>query len=168
MVKQMQYKLTDELNKVNDSSDGLQEIVSEMLNTYCSQLDEYMGAVDDVLRKKGQPSTSELEEMILNLNSILYWAGTGLELTTIRESVAKMAVDEKFNKVYNDTSGTIGDKKATAQLESQKETLAKLCYTNAVKLYQHKIDRASEMVSAMKKILTHRISETQMSGMVIK
>ncbi len=137
----MKQKLTDIIEQVDTNTDPLQVIVNEVVAKHCQQLDEYMEAVDSVLRERGQPSTAELEEMVLNLNSLLYWAGTGLENTTIRASMAKMVVEEKYNKVYNDTVGTIGDKKATAQLESQNESLVKLCYSNAVSLYQHKIDR---------------------------
>jgi hypothetical protein len=105
--------------------------------------------------------------MLLNINSMLYWIGNGLEVATLQESMAKLVKEEIYNKAYNDATGTMGDKKSTASLNSQQEELIKICYSNAVKLYQYKIDRASEMASALKKIITRRIAELELSRMDI-
>ncbi|MBO4542748.1 MAG: hypothetical protein J5725_06145 [Bacteroidales bacterium] len=126
-----------------------------------------MKQVDDVLCSDKQPTTKMLEDMLLNINSILYWAGNGLEKSTLKESVAKLIKEERYNNEYNDATGTIADKTAYAKLQSQEEELVRQCYTNAVKLYQHKIDRAAEMASSLKKIITHRISEMELSRTVI-
>lgn len=145
----------------------LQELVNSIVAEHCRALDEYMKQVDNALCAPKKPTTTMLEDMLLNINSLLYWVGDGLEVTTLRESMAKMVKEERYNKAYNDTTGTMGDKTATAKLASQEEELTRVCYTNAVKLYQHKIDCATEMASSLKKVLSHRISEMELSRMVV-
>lgn len=152
---------------VDEKTKELQEIVENIVSEYSHELDDYMKMIDNALCSDKQPTTAMLEEMLLNLNSILYWVGNGLERATLKESIAKMVKEERYNKEYSDAVGTIGDKTAQAKLESMEEELTRQCFTNAVKLYQHKIDRASEMASSLKKIITHRISEMELSRTVI-
>ena len=154
-------------DKVDENTQPLQNIVDEIVAEHCSVLDEYMKEVDTALCSGNPPTTKMLEDMLLNINSILYWAGNGLERSTLKESVAKLVKEERYNQEYNEASGTIADKTAYAKLQSQEEELTKQCFTAAVKLYQHKIDRASEMASSLKKIITHRISEMELSRSVI-
>lgn len=160
-------KLNDLLgiqDRVDEATQPLQQIINEIVAKYCSPLDDYMKMIDSELIKSGNIPTSVLEEYLLNLNSLLYWTGKGLEETTIKESMAKMMREEKYNISYNKAEGTMGDKKATASLDAQSEDIVKLCYTNALALYKHKIDRAAEMSSSIKKIITHRINELQYAG----
>lgn len=152
---------------VDNNTQPLQGIVDEIVGEHCNVLDEYMKQVDEALCSDKQPTTKMLEDMLLNINSILYWAGNGLEKSTLKEGVAKMVKEERYNTEYNEATGTIADKTAYAKLESQEEELVRQCFTAAVKLYQHKIDRASEMASSLKKIITHRISEMELSRSVI-
>lgn len=153
--------------RIDKNSEPLQSLVDDIVGEYCSELDDYMKMVDNALCSENPVTTSAMEDMLLNLNSLLYWVGNGLEVFTLKESIAKLVKEEKYNQEYAKAEGTIGDKTAQAKLASQEEELTKLCYTNAVKLYQHKIDQGREMASSLKKIITQRISETELSRMVI-
>ena len=155
--------INDVVKTINTNSVPLQELVNSIVAESCGGLDDYMQSIDNMLIKDSDIPTETIENMMLNINSMLYWIGNGLEQVTIRESMAKMVHDEVYNKAYNSAEGTIGDKKASAILEAQQEDIIKTCFTAALKLYQFKIDRAAEMSSALKKILTRRISELELS-----
>jgi hypothetical protein len=148
---------------IDDNIKPLDTFVNSILNDKFACLDDYMKSIDDLLVSDDDIPVSVLEKMLLNINSMLYWIGNGLEIATLQESMAKLIKEEVYNNAYNDASGTIGDKKSIASLNSQQEELIKICYSNAVKLYQYKIDRASEMASALKKIITRRIAELELS-----
>lgn len=159
----MREKLTAICSRVDANVSPLQDIVDETINRYCSALDTCMEALDARLCDTAHPMpTSELEDYLLNLNSLIYWVGTGLEIATIKESMSRMVKEERYNQAYNDAGGTIGDKTATAKLDSQDEELVRICYSQVVKLIQHKIDQGNNMVSALKKIITRRTAEVQL------
>ena len=149
--------------RIDTNTEAMQGLIESIVGKYCKELDDYMKQVDEALCKPQKPTTTQLEDMLLNINSMLYWVGNGLEQATVKEAMAKMVKEEQFNEQYNLAEGTIGDKKATATLNSQKEEVGRACYSAAVKLYQHKIDRASEFAASIKKILTHRIAEFDIS-----
>lgn len=155
-------------SKVIDNANPIQKLVNDLVAEYCGALDSYMSQVDETLCKNADIPTRQLEDMLMNINSLLYWAGNGLEEATVKESIAKMVKEEQYNKEYAIAEGTMGDKKASALLNSQNEELVKICFSNAVKLYQHKIDKAGEMSSALKKIITHRISDEQIGRIEIR
>lgn len=159
---------TPSIKKASENTELLDEIVRNIVDDKCRQLDDYMMQIDKMLMEDNEIPTSVLETMLMNINSILYWVGNGLELITLQESVAKMIREESFNNAYNDSSGTMGDKKAKAALLCQNDDVLKTCYTTALKFYQYKVDRASEMASALKKILTRRTSEQELSRTVIR
>lgn len=161
----MKEKLTDICKRIDVNVSPLQEIVDGVIDKYCGALDECMQQIDDALCDASHPiTTTMLENYLLNLNSLIYWTGNGLELSTIKESMSKMVKEEKYNQEYSDAEGTIGDKTATAKLNSQDEELIRVCYSQITKLIQHKLDRAGEMSSAIKKIITHRVAELSQVG----
>lgn len=158
----MRERLTEIYDRIDANVSPLQEIVDDVIGRYCSALDECMTSLDADLCDTEHPlSTSELETYLLNLSSLIYWTGTGLEMSTIKEAMGRMLKEEKYNQEYNSASGTIGDKKATAELNSQDEELMRVCYSQITKLIQHKLEHADNMAAAIKKIINHRTTELQ-------
>lgn len=159
----MKERLIDISNRVDTNVYPLQDIVDNVVNKYCAALDNCMDELDKALCDVVHPLTvQQLEDYLLNLNSLIYWVGTGLEIATIKESMSKMIREEKYNQEYGNATGTISDKTAAAKLGSQDEELVRICYSQIVKLIQHKIDQGNSMVSAIKKILTRRTAEMQL------
>lgn len=148
---------------IDENTEPLDTFVRALLDKKFKYLDEYMSQIDRLLVEGNDIPTKIIEDMLLNINSMLYWVGDGLETITLKESIARMIREEAYNNSYNNTDGTMGDKKSTATLNSQQEDLVRICYTNAMKLYQYKIDRASEMASALKKLLNRRVAELELS-----
>jgi hypothetical protein len=161
----MKEKLTNICSRVDTNVSPLQEIVDELISRYCSSLDECMTEIDNALCDTAHPvTTTDLETYLLNLSSLVYWTGTGLEMATIKEAMSKMIREEKYNQSYSSAEGTIGDKTASAKLLSQDEELVRMCYTQVVNLIKHKIDHADDMAAAIKKIINHRTTELQQTG----
>lgn len=156
----MKERLVEICDRIDANVSPLQELVDKVIDKYCKALDECMESLDAALCGS-QLTTADLEDYLLNLSSLIYWTGSGLEMATIKESMSKMIREEKYNTSYSSADGTVGDKTATAKLESQDEELVRICYSQIVKLLQHKLDRAGEMASSIKKILTRRAIEMQ-------
>lgn len=162
----MREQLASICSRVDANVLPLQEIVDDVIARYCAPLDECMSELDASLCDTSRPmSTEQLETYLLNLSSLIYWTGTGLEMSTIKEAMSRMIKEEKYNQEYGDATGTIGDKKAQAELNSQDEELVRISYSQIVKLIQHKLEHANNMSAAIKKIITHRTTELQQSGL---
>ena len=102
---------------IDDNTEPLDAFVNSILADKFASLDAYMKSIDDMLISDDDIPVSILEKMLLNINSMLYWIGNGLEVATLQESMAKLVKEEIYNKAYNDATGTMGDKKSTASFK---------------------------------------------------
>lgn len=157
--------------RVEDNSHIVDNIVSDIIKPYISELDRYVGFIKDCLKDGEQPPTDyELEDFLMNLSTDIYFASGMSEQLGIRDDIAKAVYKETYNNVRDNTvGGTIADKNTQAELESQQEQLVSICYTRAYKIVKAKVESAQELLSSCKKVLSRRMSEaqlTQMSGSV--
>lgn len=59
--------------------------------------------------------------------------------------------------------GTVVDKDSLAELASQQEYLTSICYKRAYSIIKAKVSSAQEILSSVKKIITRRISEQELT-----
>lgn len=149
---------------VEDNSQVVDKIVSEIIEPYISDLDNYVAFISDCLKDgNNPPSDAELEDFCLNLSAKIYWAGGGQELLGVRDDIAKAVYKETFNNARDEHKGTVQDKNSKAELASQQEQLVSICYNRAYKTMSAKIENAQELLGSCKKTLTHRMNEMQLT-----
>lgn len=156
-------KLVDVRNNIINNSNKLEEIIVGIVNDYCSPLDAMMKKVNDKLLDNIRPSDEELDRMLLDLTSCLYFAGEGVESIGVKRDTSKAFKLEKFNSSMSNASGTVADKTAYAELESQDEYLVNTIYERAYKLAQQKLDAGGEMLSSIKKVISRRMGSYGLS-----
>lgn len=150
---------------VEDNSQTIDDIVSEIINPYCESLDKYVQFIGECLKDGDNPPTnSELEDFCLNLSTYIYFAGGMCEQLGIRDDISKAVWKETYNTARSGQEhGTVADKDSFAELSAQQEQLTNICYNRAYRTLKAKIDAAQELLSSCKKALSHRMQEIELT-----
>ena len=169
----MKFNLTDEeLDEIHDIKDDvegkshvLEEIVNDIIQPYCKDLDNYVSFIKDCLKDgENPPTTDELDDFCLNLSTYIYFAGGMCEQLGIRDDIAKAVYKEMYHSARaRQDKGTVADKDSLAELASQQEYIVSASYTRAYKTLKSKVDNAQELLSSVKKVLSRRIQEMELT-----
>lgn len=150
--------------QIEENGATIDEIVNRIVAQYCEGLDNYMNYIRQCVSDQDHPpSNQELDDFALNLPVLLYFTGEAQEALGIKEDVAKAIKQEVFNGIYDNTTGTIGDKTAAAELASQNEFIAYSAYQRAYKKIKLRMESANEMLQSVKKVMSRRISEFEIA-----
>ena len=95
----------------------------------------------------------------------MYFIGEAQEALGIREDVSKAIRQDVYNTAFSAAVGTIADKQANAELSSQSETVANIAFSRAYKKVKIRLDAASEMLQSVKKVMSRRMSEADLTRM---
>ena len=169
----MKFNLTDEeLDEIHDIKEDVEsksliidEIVNGIIQPYCKDLDKYVLFIKDCLKDgENPPTTDELDDFCLNLSTYIYFAGGMCEQLGIRDDIAKAVYKEMYHSARaSQDKGTVADKDSLAELASQQEYIVSASYTRAYKTLKSKIDNAQELLSSVKKVLSRRIQEMELT-----
>ena len=150
--------------RIDANSDIVDSIVNRLVSNYCKPLDEYMEFIRNILNDTVNPPTDrELDDFTLNIPVLLYFTGEAQEALGIKEDVAKAVKQELYNEIYDKSTGTIADKTAVAELATQNEYIAHIAYQRAYKKVKLRMEAANEMLQSVKKIITRRVAEYEIS-----
>jgi len=171
----MKFNLTDEeLDEIHDikadvegKSTIIDEIVGSIIQPYCKDLDKYVLFIKDCLKDgENPPTTDELDDFCLNLSTYIYFAGGMCEQLGIRDDIAKAVYKEMYHTARaSQEKGTVADKDSLAELASQEEYIVSSSYTRAYKTMKSKVENAQELLASVKKVLSRRIQEAELTRM---
>lgn len=158
----------DKVHENNDRVESLTAVVREMVKSIvddaCAELDKYMAVIDEILRDSDNPvSDAELEDFTLNLPSLLYLVSARRESLKIKEDVAKAIHKDVYNRVREKAQGTVADKDTAADLAAQSEAITVIVLQRAGSTIKTREEAAWEMLNSVKKVLTRRISELELT-----
>lgn len=157
-------KMAKVAERVDLLSKEVNEMVDKIVNEVCSDLDEYMQGIDEILTSQTNPVTdAQLDDFTLNLSSLLYFVSAAQENLGIKEDVSRAVQKEIYNRVREKAQGTVADKDMAAELQSQNETLTTVIYNRAYKKVKLRAEAASEMVNSVKKVMTRRVADIELS-----
>ena len=155
-------KINDE---VIDLSSDVEKLVKEAVDKCCLDLDNIVFDIRSAIMEDITIVTNEtLHKMIADLATMLYASVSQLENLGIKEDVSKKLKNDVFSRVKQETEGTVANKEAAATLASQSEDVVLTVYSRAYKQAKSKIDAGYEVLNVIKKILTTRISELELSN----
>lgn len=150
--------------RVEKNSKVLNDIVEEITTPYSKDLDNYVKFISKVLADGTNPPTDEeLEDMCMNLSAKIYFLSGACEQLGLKDDMSKAIKNEIYNSKRDEISGTVADKDAYAELESQQEQITSICYSRAYKTIKAKIENAQELLQSCKKVLSRRITELELS-----
>lgn len=140
-----------------------EHIVKTEVDKICRPLDEYVDFVVNLLRSGSEITNSELEYMALDLSTQLYYVAKQVELIGIREDIAEFIKNDNYDIAFSTTQGTVADKTASGRLNSQEEALIKLHYKRCYKAINQRLERGEKILDAVKKAMSRRMAELDLS-----
>ena len=158
----------DKVHQNNERVESLTAVVRDMVkgivDEACSDLDEYMKQIDEILCDKENPvSDEELEDFTLNLPALLYLVSSRREELRIKEDVAKAVHKDVYNRVREKAQGTVADKDTAADLAAQSEAITVIVLQRAGSTIKTREEAAWEMLNSVKKVLTRRTAELELT-----
>lgn len=145
-------------------------ISDKLVVAYSSDLDALMNAIK-VDCVDNEPSDKMLESYTMQLSNALYFIGQKLETVGIKEDLTKMAAKEAYNNAYMDhmdagtgtKKPTVAELTALAEDDSKYQTVINSIYSRVYRQLKYKVDAAYEMLSSLRKIISKRMQENQLS-----
>lgn len=170
----MKFNLTDEeamsqildvQADVEEKSGIMDDIVNDIIQPYCRDLDAYVLFIKDCLKDgENPPTTDELDDFCLNLSTYIYFAGGMTEQLGIRDDISKAVYKEMYHTARaSQDKGTVADKDSLAELASQEQYIVSSAYSRAYKTLKSKVENAQELLSSVKKVLSRRIQEAELT-----
>lgn len=145
----------------------------KVVKSYSSSLDSLMKDlyVDCVMNKN--PSIETLEQYYLELSNMIYFMIEKLEQLGVYADMSESASKEVYSKAYLDLSldkdekgkskATVAELQAKASVSSQYESVVSSIYERAYKIVKGKVTSAQDMVNTLRRILSTRTSEMQLT-----
>lgn len=151
--------------KVNTDSEKIEEIVNGIIKEYCTDLDKYVDFIKDILKDGEHPATAqELDDFCMNLSVYIYYAGGMQERLGIKDDIARAIYKEVYHTNRDSIEkGTVADKDSLAELASQQEALISMAYKRAYGIMKMKVAAAQEILSSVKKIISRRMAESELT-----
>lgn len=164
----------EKINTIFDNTDKntnyFTQISDKVVTAYTNDLDALMNKIrEDTI--DNTPSDEILEKYVLELSNLLYFLGTRLETVGIKDDITKMSAKEVYNNTYTDNLDVApgGKKPTVAELNvmsenaSRYETVVNSIYSRVYRQIKFKIDGAYEMLASLRKIVSKRMQENQLS-----
>lgn len=148
--------------KVMKNSKDINKIVVEMVNKMSSDLDALIFEVREAI-KTSLTDTTALERFALELSTLLYYIGQSQEYMGLRLDVSKAIYRERYSEEYANAYGTINDKKAVAESNTNYEFIEQSINERAYKRIKIKIENAAELLQTLKKVISRRIAEYELT-----
>lgn len=154
------------LEHIEANSKAVENIVYDIVKKYTSELDDIVKEAKTWFNDIETLTDIELQSLLLQLPSAMYFVGESQEYIGLREDVAKMAKMEKYNEVRKVATGTVQDKNTMAEIESLEEALNQVIYHRAYKMIKVKIEVAYELLNSLKKVNERRVMEFKTGGLM--
>lgn len=158
-------KVESVMERVENNSSKIDEIVKSIIHPYVKDLDNYVSFIRDCLRDgENQPTDAELDDFCLNLATLIYFAGGMCEQLGIRDDISRTVWKEVYHSRRSELDkGTVADKDSLAELYAQQEQLTNICFNRAYKVVKSKVENAQELLSAVKKVSSRRMQEMELT-----
>lgn len=165
-------KVEDLMSNTNSNVEYFNKISTETATRYTELLDKLMRKIYSNAVSK-EATDEQLEKYYLELTNTVYFMGDKLEQLNISCDMAKASEKEIYNKAYlsnqvkyteKKNKTTVAENQAVAEQESQYEAVVSSIYDHAYKMVKFKIDAAKDMINTLRKVISRRMQEQQLSS----
>lgn len=148
---------------VTEKTHMINKIVLEIVEKDCKSLDEIVFCIRDDLSRSNVLSTEILEDYALKISTELYYIGQSQEYLGLRFDAAKAVYKDNYTSWFDKASGTIKDKESYAEGRTLYEMLEVSISERAYKRIKLKVENATELLQSIKKIISRRIAEYELT-----
>lgn len=156
-------KLSLRMSNTDTISEEMQRYVDEIVTRWTSDLDIVMKEIREHINM-GFIDDSTLQNIILTLANTLYFSLEGLEKVGIKEDVCRHIREEVFIDARKVATGTVKDRDGEALLACTNEDMIAIIYSRAYKTIKQKVDAGYEMLNSIKKVMSKRMTEDELSN----
>lgn len=149
------------------------DIVKGVVEQYSHALDSLMSDLYVECIRDENATTTALENYYLELSNMIYFMIEKQEQLSVYASMARSASKEAYSKSYLDSqvkdakSGknlyTVAELQSMANIDTQYDEVLATVYEHAYKVIKGKIESGKDMMNTLRKIISHRMSEEQLS-----
>ena len=150
--------------EISENSKLIENIAFNISKEFTQELDKVMGTCKSIFQSKDKITNQEIEDLLAQLPSILYFVNEGQEAVGIKQDIAEMTRKTNYNIAREKANGTVADKNTTAESQVINEAINEIIYQRAYKLIRAKIEMAQEMVNSLKRIFDARMMEYQIGN----
>ena len=146
---------------------------ADVVKKYSEALDDLMKEIYVVCIKSGDTSLDKLENYYLELSNMVYFMNEKVEELGVYADMSESASKEVYSKSYISNSGTkdangkskstVAELQAQANLDAQYESVVASIYDHAYKIVKNKVSSAQDLMNALRKIISSRMTEMQLS-----
>lgn len=150
--------------EISENSKLIEDIAFSISKEFTQELDKVMATCKSIFQSKDKITNQEIEDLLAQLPSILYFVNEGQEAVGIKQDIAEMTRKTNYNIAREKANGTVADKNTTAEGQVINEAINEIIYQRAYKLIRAKIEMAQEMVNSLKRIFDARMMEYQIGN----
>lgn len=165
-------KVQELMNDTDSNVEYFNKVATETAIKYTEPLDKLMRKIySNVVNKDA--TDAQLEKYYLELTNTVYFMGDKLEQLNINGDMAKASEKEVYNNAYlanqvkdseKKNKTTVAENQAVAEQESQYEAVVSSIYDHAYKMVKFKVDAAKDMINTLRKVISRRMQEQQLSS----
>jgi hypothetical protein len=160
----MKISISRGVREVDLLSQDLQPVIDDLISEYLDPLDAVIEKSKELLELDPSGiSTSDLQNLIVQIPLCLYYCQEGAESVKLKQGVSDLVRQDKYNSALLRAEGTDIRRRAHAENEVQEPVAVKLIYQTALTSLNQKMYYAEELLKSLKKVLTLRISEYEIS-----
>ena len=154
-------EIQEKLEEIQENGYNLQQISYGIIKNYISELDDITQYISSLFKGVDNVETDVLSKLSVRLSSCLYSVSVYLEYAGLQEDYARLVRKEKYQTELTRAVGRVVNKQGIAVLNSIKETLVQNIAESCYKQIKGRLDYGTELLQSIKKILTLRISSSQ-------
>lgn len=152
--------LNEEIQK---NSKLIEDIVYDISRQYTKPLDDIMVICKQIFTSGDKITDEELEDLLTQLPSVLYFVNEGQEFVGLKEDVAKITKTNNYNIIRAKATGTVADKNTTAELSVMNEEINRIIYQRSYKMIKSKVEMGQEMINSLKRVCDARKNDYEIS-----
>jgi hypothetical protein len=161
------------ISNTETNVDYFNSTIVQVVKKHSESLDNLMSDLYIECIKNKNAVTSVLEQYYLELSNMIYFMIEKLEQLSVFADMSKSASKEVYSKSYlsnqvkesgtGKNKTTVAELQAQAEIDAQYEMVVSSIYEHAYKIVKGKIDSGKDMMNTLRKIITHRMNEEQLS-----
>jgi len=153
----------DKQYMIEQDAKSIDAMVNQIVENSTKEIDEY---IENVKRELdvADLSISELNRILIKLSMYYYYLAREQEMVGIRQDIAAIYEKEKYNLHFMGAVGTVASKTSQAEEKTKEERVIALVWEKSYKILKNKYTSLGVFVDAVKKIITTKIKELELTA----
>lgn len=161
-------RLSKLIKEVQEESTPVAKLSNQIIEDYSKDLDSAISELDMIMDSVGENSIedisdSQIEYYCVKIPALMYYAGQRVEELGMQADLASNSKKNAQNEAMFKVTGTVQEKKARVEQLTEDKALVEAIYKRAYNKLKVKLDMAEKIYSGLKKALSKRIAEVDLS-----